>query len=166
MQPVQWDLAPSPLKKHNLPRNLSPSELTWQRVLRYKDHCSFNNPHLMFMATTSIKCLVSVSHRHLVLRSSINLNPGQSCGEYTKMTRLRLCGVSPVAWKASVWIPAPLTLLFREMRSAVWRMASFLEIRSDLAVSRPPVNTSLRDVHAAERLALHSSVSEYPAANS
>lgn len=66
----------------------------------------------------------------------------------------------------SMWISAPLTLLFREMCSAERRMASFLEVSSDLSVSRPLVNTSLRDVYAAERLALDSSASKYPAANS
>lgn len=61
---------------------------------------------------------------------------------------------------------APLTLLFREMRSADSRMVSFLEICSDLSISRPLVNRSLRAMYAAVSLTLVSSVSESPVANS
>lgn len=59
-----------------------------------------------------------------------------------------------------------LTLLFREMRSADSRMASFLEITSDLSISRPLVNKSLRAMDAAVSLTLASSVSDNPVANS
>lgn len=45
----------------------------------------------MFMVTTSYECLISVSHRHSVLRSSIKLNPGQSCGEYDDNFMLVWC---------------------------------------------------------------------------
>lgn len=59
-----------------------------------------------------------------------------------------------------------LTRLFREMRSADSRMASFLEITSDLSISRPLVNKSLRAMYAAVSLTLASSVSDNPVANS
>lgn len=59
-----------------------------------------------------------------------------------------------------------LTLLFREMRSADSRMASLLEISSDLSISSPLVNKSLRAMYAAVSLPLASSVSENPVAKS
>lgn len=65
-----------------------------------------------------------------------------------------------------VGFPHALTLLFREMRSADSRMASFLEICSDLSISRPLVNKSMRAMYAAESLTLAPSVSENPVANS
>lgn len=51
------------------------------------------------MVTTSYKCLLSVSHRPLVLTGSIKLNPGYSCGGCNQMICLCLCDVCPVAWK-------------------------------------------------------------------
>lgn len=67
--------------------------------------------------------------------------------------------------KATCRIP-PLTLLFREMRSADSRMVSLLEICSDLSISRPLVNKSLRAMYAAVSLTLASSVFENPVTNS
>lgn len=52
------------------------------------------------------------------------------------------------------------------MRSADSRMVSFLEISSDLSISTPLVNISLRAMCAAVSLTLASSVSENPVANS
>lgn len=68
--------------------------------------------------------------------------------------------------KIATWRIPPLTLLFREMRSADSRMASLLEISSDLSISSPLVNKSLRAMYAAVSLTLASSVPEYPVANS
>lgn len=64
------------------------------------------------------------------------------------------------------WKPLSLTLLFWEMRSADSRMTSFLEICSDLSISRPLVNISLRAMYAAVSLTLDSCVPESPVANS
>lgn len=68
--------------------------------------------------------------------------------------------------KTAAWRIPPLTLLFREMRSADPRMASLLEISSDLSISIPLVNKSLRAMYAAVSLTLASSVPENPVANS
>lgn len=70
-----------------------------EKLIQYKDHCSFNNPHWIVMVTTSYICWLSSSHRHLVLTSSIKLNPGYSCGGYNRMISLCLCDVCPVAGK-------------------------------------------------------------------